>query len=54
MNWSTQKFKTHWINDLDVKDWLQQGSESKNVSFVKICQIVLKNANNSMLLRRNA
>jgi len=40
-----------WLKGPNLKDWLQQGSANEDFGYCECCQITLRNANKSMLLR---
>ena len=51
IKWYTQVFNVEWLTDTQLKDWLQQDRDNKDYSYYKCCEIILKHANKSMLLR---
>lgn len=49
--WYAQSFKDEWLEDANFKDWLKRDSINKNNSFCICCNVTIKNAGKSMLLK---
>ena len=49
--WYAQSFKEEWLQNPELKDWLQQDKNDSGSSYCKCCNITMKNANNSMLMK---
>ncbi|XP_047739955.1 uncharacterized protein LOC125178996 [Hyalella azteca] len=48
--WYKQSFKEEWLHEKDFKEWLQEDSKEKGVSYCACCKTQIKNANRSMLM----
>lgn len=52
--WYSMSFKQSWLKEEEFKDWVTQDSKDKNSTYCKCCNVTLKNANKSMLLKHRS
>ena len=52
--WYQQAFKKEWMEDEDLKDWVQPASGDKYAVQCSVCNCKLKNCNKSSLLAHKA
>lgn len=48
--WYIQSFKEEWLHEKEFKEWLQEDSKERGVSYCACCKTQIKNANRSMLM----
>ena len=52
--WNNQPFNSNWLADPELKDWIKSVKESKYAVKCKVCDVVLTNANKSVLIAHKA
>jgi hypothetical protein len=53
IKWYVQSFKEEWLQDPDLKEWLQQVKTNKDDSHCLCCNVTLKSTNKSILINKN-
>ena len=49
--WYAMSFKEEWLKEADFQKWLKQDPKDSDSSYCKCCNVTLKNANKSMLIK---
>ncbi|KAK7080646.1 hypothetical protein SK128_002862 [Halocaridina rubra] len=49
-----ESFREEWLQDPELKNWLQQDKNDKEASYCNYCNVTLKSANKSILLQHKS